>query len=100
MCSAFYELRLPGNSGSWRTPWSMPCCCLKTTSSKSGDLPSALARRVSVSTENLATMEERERKAIMEALEASRGNKKKAAQKLGISRSALYNKLKKYGLDS
>lgn len=64
------------------------------------DLPSALARRVSVSTENLATMEERERKAIMEALEASRGNKKKAAQKLGISRSALYNKLKKYGLDS
>lgn len=63
------------------------------------DLPSAMAKRASVPPEKLATMEERERKAIMEALEAAQGNKKKAAQKLGISRSALYNKLKKHGLE-
>jgi DNA-binding NtrC family response regulator len=31
-------------------------------------------------------------------LAATQGNKKEAAQQLGISRRALYDKLKKYGL--
>lgn len=62
------------------------------------DLPSAFrSPSTSPSAEGLATMEERERQAIAEALESAQGNKKKAAQKLGISRSALYNKMKKYG---
>jgi len=66
------------------------------------DLPSTLAKRAPfhAEKEKLATMQQRERKAILEALEAAQGNKKKAAQKLGISRSALYNKLKKHGLES
>ncbi len=63
------------------------------------DLPATFrARMPSPEAENLATMEEREKQAIVEALKTAQGNKKKAAQKLGISRSALYNKMKKHGL--
>lgn len=39
-----------------------------------------------------------EKKAIQEALDELNGNKSKTAQKLGISRKSLYNKIKKYGL--
>lgn len=39
-----------------------------------------------------------ERKAILQALQATRGNRMEAARLLGIQRSAFYQKLKKYGL--
>jgi DNA-binding NtrC family response regulator len=39
-----------------------------------------------------------EREFILMTLAATQGNKKDAAQQLGISRRALYDKLKKYGL--
>ena len=41
---------------------------------------------------------EAETRAIREALEHTGGNKKRAAEFLGISRSALYEKLKRYGI--
>ena len=44
-------------------------------------------------------MAEPERDVIRKMLEESRGNKKKAALKLGINRTTLYNKIKKYGLN-
>jgi len=37
-----------------------------------------------------------EKKRILEALHEVKGNKSKAAKKLGISRATLYNKLSKY----
>ncbi|UII57076.1 sigma 54-interacting transcriptional regulator [Cytobacillus spongiae] len=37
---------------------------------------------------------------IIEALKMEKGNKKKAAERLGVSRATLYNKLKKFGLNS
>lgn len=40
-----------------------------------------------------------EREAILKALEFYKGNKIKVSDALGISRSSLYNKLKKYGID-
>ena len=40
-----------------------------------------------------------EKSAIMTALKKSEGNKKKAAEMLGISRASLYNKLKAFGIN-
>ncbi|NLL19154.1 MAG: sigma 54-interacting transcriptional regulator [Clostridia bacterium] len=40
-----------------------------------------------------------ERQLIMDALEEARGNKMEAAKKLGISRTGLYKKLERYGLE-
>ena len=44
-------------------------------------------------------LDEREKEAILEALAKAHGNKKKAAQLLGIHRPTLYSKLKRYGID-
>lgn len=43
-------------------------------------------------------MEEAERTAILNCLEAMKGNKSEAAKQLGISRTTLYEKMNKYGL--
>ncbi|WP_338450366.1 sigma 54-interacting transcriptional regulator [Niallia oryzisoli] len=43
-------------------------------------------------------MDDAERKAIMDCIEIVNGNKSKAAQMLGISRTTLYEKMNKYGL--
>ncbi len=44
-------------------------------------------------------LEEREKKAIVRALEKHRGNRKPAAADLNISERTLYRKLKKYGIE-
>jgi PAS domain S-box-containing protein len=44
-------------------------------------------------------VEEAEKEAILEALAATRGNKRQAAQLLGISRAGLYKKLKRYRIE-
>jgi DNA-binding NtrC family response regulator len=41
-----------------------------------------------------------ERQAIEQALREVRGNKVRAARQLGITRTQLYSRLKKYGLES
>jgi transcriptional regulator with PAS, ATPase and Fis domain len=45
------------------------------------------------------TLDDMERTAILQALAECRGNKKKAAELLGIQRPTLYNKLKRYAID-
>jgi DNA-binding NtrC family response regulator len=45
------------------------------------------------------TLDDLERNAILQALAESRGNKKKAAELLGIQRPTLYNKLKRYAIE-
>jgi two-component system response regulator HydG len=42
-------------------------------------------------------LEEVEKRTILEALEASGGNKSEAARRLGITRKTLRSKLEKYG---
>ncbi len=44
------------------------------------------------------SMAEAERRTIVRALETQKGNRKRAAEELGISRRTLYRKLEKYGL--
>ena len=61
------------------------------------DLPSAIRdAEPPVSTETPGTIFENEKKLLREVLEECDWNKKKAALQLGISRSTLYEKLKKY----
>jgi DNA-binding NtrC family response regulator len=45
------------------------------------------------------SLDEMERNAILQALAQCHGNKKKAAQLLGIQRPTLYNKMKRYGIE-
>ncbi len=44
-------------------------------------------------------LDDLERKAILQALAATHGNKKKAAQLLGIQRPTLYNKMKRFAIE-
>lgn len=44
------------------------------------------------------TLDEMERRRIIEAVASSNGNMTSVAQRLGISRQSLYNKIKRYGL--
>jgi len=45
------------------------------------------------------TLQEVERQRILDALLETGGNKKQAARRLGIHRSTLYAKIRRYGLD-
>jgi len=47
---------------------------------------------------NGMSLKDLERKYILKVLETTNGNKKKAAEKLGIDRKTLYNKLSEFGL--
>jgi DNA-binding NtrC family response regulator len=48
---------------------------------------------------NVQTLDDLERNAILQALAECHGNKKKAAELLGIQRPTLYNKLKRYAIE-
>jgi DNA-binding NtrC family response regulator len=64
-------------------------------------LPPALqqAERGGLPRKGVQTLDDVERNAILQALAECRGNKKKAAELLGIQRPTLYNKLKRYAID-
>jgi len=59
----------------------------------------APARAEAVLTRNDLTLREAEKQLIMRALRETGGNRKLAAQKVGISRRTLHRKLREYGLD-
>ncbi|PYE12449.1 regulatory Fis family protein [Williamsia limnetica] len=61
------------------------------------DLPSDY--RVRASRRRLAGLEQVEARAIINALRETRGNKRLAADKLGIARSTLYRKVRALGID-
>jgi transcriptional regulator of acetoin/glycerol metabolism len=63
------------------------------------DLPSALKTKIPVS-DNAVSLKETEKQHLIEVLDKCQWNKKKAAEILGIGRSTLYVKLKKYQLKS
>ncbi|MGD9122631.1 MAG: helix-turn-helix domain-containing protein, partial [Desulfobacterales bacterium] len=64
------------------------------------DLPSAIRDTAApVFSETPGTIFENERKLLLEVLSECGWNKKKAALQLGISRSTLYEKIKKYQIN-
>jgi DNA-binding NtrC family response regulator len=65
------------------------------------DVPSTILYRTEsqAGTADAATLQELERKAIMEALEAVGGDRVQAAKLLGIGKTTIYRKLKEYGLE-
>ncbi len=68
-----------------------------------GDLPPRLQQHTDVphlgTAPPLLTLEELEKQHIQAVLRATEGNKKRAAQILGINRRSLYRMAKRYGLD-
>jgi two-component system response regulator HydG len=64
------------------------------------DLPSNLLYNIpsGASTREIKTLRELERRAILQALETTRGDRLRAAKLLGISKTTVYRKLKEYGL--
>jgi two-component system response regulator HydG len=47
----------------------------------------------------LATLQELEQRAIVQALQATKGDRLRAARLLGIGKTTIYRKLKEYGLE-
>jgi DNA-binding NtrC family response regulator len=64
-------------------------------------LPAALqqAELNALPRSGVQTLDDLERNAILQALAECRGNKKKAAELLGIQRPTLYNKMKRYAIE-
>jgi DNA-binding NtrC family response regulator len=64
-------------------------------------LPTALQRLDRSAQQNggVQNLDDLERNAILQALAQCHGNKKKAAQVLGIQRPTLYNKMKRYAIE-
>jgi DNA-binding NtrC family response regulator len=65
------------------------------------DLPSNVLYKVGPSAEGtpVSSLAEMERRAILQALEASGGDRLRAAKLLGIGKTTIYRKLKEYGLE-
>jgi len=75
------------------TPFESPAAATDTAETT----PSARLRQLLTDSQSL-NLAEREKAALVAALEQCNGNKKKAAELLGIHRPTLYTKLKKFGL--
>ncbi len=62
-------------------------------------LPPTLKQIESNNHQGVQSLDDMERDAIIQALAQCHGNKKKAAQILGIQRPTLYNKMKRYAIE-
>lgn len=64
------------------------------------DLPSSLLYHVrGQEGQEVDTLQELERRAILQALEATKGDRLRAARLLGIGKTTIYRKLREYGLE-
>jgi DNA-binding NtrC family response regulator len=67
-----------------------------------GDLPSSLLYFVGQQAHDpvaVATLRELEQRQILQALEATKGDRQRAAKLLGIGKTTIYRKIKEYGLE-
>lgn len=92
------------NSGPWLTAADLPSTVVnrseeQTFLARSGQSPSPAATHDSVfSSQGITPLAEVERRAILNALEYTKGDRTVAAAMLGIGRTTLYRKLKEYGM--
>ncbi len=66
------------------------------------DLPSNLLQPTGggvTGTQEVATLKEQERRAILQALETTHGDRIRAARLLGIGKTTIYRKIREYGLE-
>jgi two-component system response regulator HydG len=90
----------PGNVRELENSIEHTAVLAKRSTVEISDLPSAIQDAVpSAASAAAGTIEENEKKLLEEVLQECDWNKKKAALQLGISRSTLYEKLKKYQLE-
>jgi DNA-binding NtrC family response regulator len=77
---------------------STQCACFHTQVTR---LPSLLLpTKPQASTAETTDLNEVERQSIGHVMRETRGNKSRAAKRLGLSRTQLYGRLRKYGLNS
>lgn len=101
------EYEWPGNIRELRNVWERAMVFAENGRVQIGDLPEYMIKKVGYDTllsENIDNHTEPllsrvEQMAIRKALQQTKGNKSRACQILGISRSVLYDKLKKYEID-
>lgn len=89
------------NSGPWLTPVELPTTVLNRATPQQATTThslSALASAVSNHPCPVIPLPELERKAILQAIEYTKGDRTIAAALLGIGRTTLYRKLKEYGI--
>jgi transcriptional regulator with GAF, ATPase, and Fis domain len=94
------EHQWPGNVRELENTVEHATVLAKSVRIEVSDLPAAIRTTSSLAEiTRVPTMEEHERKILQDALEECSWNKKQAAKRLGISRSTLYDKLKKYQIN-
>ena len=101
---ALMEYHWPGNIRELRNVWERAMVFAENGKVQLSDLPEYLLTKIGFrhlameegKEQSVPLLEKLEEWAIMKALEQAEGNKSKACQLLGISRTVLYDKLKKY----
>ncbi|MBD3107967.1 sigma 54-interacting transcriptional regulator [Bacillus sp. AGMB 02131] len=101
---AIVEYDWPGNVRELRNVWERAMVFAENGKVELGDLPDYIIKKAGYdlfledeeSASDQPLLEKAEQLAIHRALQMANGNKSKACQLLGISRSVLYDKLKKY----
>ncbi|MGN1386667.1 MAG: sigma 54-interacting transcriptional regulator [Bacillus sp. (in: firmicutes)] len=101
---AIIEYNWPGNVRELRNVWERAMVFAENGKVELSDLPDYIIKKAGYdlfledeeSVTNQPLLEKAEQLAIHRALQLANGNKSKACQLLGISRSVLYDKLKKY----
>jgi transcriptional regulator with PAS, ATPase and Fis domain len=89
------------NSGPWITPTDLPSAVINRAFERTvggGDAPSASFSTSSFGGGGIVPLAEVEKRAIMQAIDYTKGDRTVAAAMLGIGRTTLYRKLKEYGL--